>query len=71
MAKEANIDEAITAEAKASNKMEIDLKDEQKTKSYEEKMNIDIENINTIENRNNVCTKEWRKIEDIQQEFYK
>ena len=71
MAKGANINESITAEAKASNDMEIDLKDEQNTKSYEEKMNIDIKNINTIETRNNVCTKEWRKIEDIQQELYK
>ena len=36
--------------------MEIDLKDKQKTKAYEEAMNIDIENINTIENRNKVYT---------------
>ena len=34
-------DEAITAQAKASNKMEIDIKKEQKTKAYK-KMNIDI-----------------------------
>ena len=39
---EAHFDEAITAEAKTGNKMEIDLKYEQKTKSYEETTNIDI-----------------------------
>ena len=33
------------------------LKDDQKTKSYKEKMDIYIENINTIEKRNKVCTK--------------
>ena len=37
--------------------MEIDLKDKQNAKDYEETMNIDIENINTIENRNKVYTK--------------
>ena len=36
--------------------MENDLKDERKKKSYIEKMNIDIENINTIENKNKVYT---------------
>ena len=54
MAEEANIDEAITAE---SNEMEINLKDKQDTKVYEEKMDIDIENINTIYKRNKVYTK--------------
>ena len=39
---EANVDEAITAESKASNDMENDLKDEQNTKYYEEQMNIGI-----------------------------
>ena len=57
MAKGANINESITAEAKASNDMEIDLKDEQNTKAYEDTMNIDIENINTIEKRNKLYTK--------------
>ena len=33
VAEEANVDEAITVEAKASNEMEIDLKDEQKNQS--------------------------------------
>ena len=50
--------------------MEIDIKDEQSTSAYEETMNIDIENINKIEKRNKVYTKEWRKIYDfIQPDF--
>ena len=57
MAEEANIDEAITVEAKASNQMEINLKDNKNTKAYEETMKIDIENINTIEKINKVYTK--------------
>ena len=32
VAEEANVDKAVTAESKASNKMEIDIKEEQKTK---------------------------------------
>ena len=47
----ANSDESITAEAKADNETENYLKEERKTESYKETMNIDIENINTIENR--------------------
>ena len=58
VAEEANVHEAITAEAKASNEMKYYLKYKQNTKSYEETMNIDIENINTIEKRNKVYTKE-------------
>ena len=46
--------EAITAEAKASNEMEIYPKEELKTKSFKYTMNIDIENINTNEKRNKV-----------------
>ena len=42
--------------------MENDLKDEQKTKAYEDKMKIDIENINTIKKINKVYTKQWRAI---------
>ena len=53
VAEEANFDEAITAEANASNETENDFKDEQKNKYYEETMNTDIENINTIEKRKN------------------
>ena len=42
-----------------------------KTKSYQETMNIDIENINKIENSHKHYTKQWRKIyEVIQQEFF-
>ena len=57
VAGQANVDEAITEEAKSRNETEIDLKYEQRTKGYEETMNIDIENINTIKNRNNIYTK--------------
>ena len=57
MAGEENVDGAITAEDKAINHMENDLEDEQNTKAYEEKTNIDIENINIFENRNKVYTK--------------
>ena len=46
--RETNVDEAVTAEAKASNDMEIDLKEEQNTQAYKETMNIYIENINTF-----------------------
>ena len=49
--------EAITAEAKAGNEMGNDLRDEHKTKSYEDIMNIYIENMNTIEKRKKVYTK--------------
>ena len=41
-------DEAITAEANASNDMENYLKEERKTKSYKEIITIDIEYMNTI-----------------------
>ena len=34
VAEEANVDEAVTAEAKASNDVEIDPKEEQKTQAY-------------------------------------
>ena len=43
-----------------------------RTKSYEEKINIDIENITAIEKRNKVYTKLWRAIyKVIQPDFYK
>ena len=58
VAEEENIDEAITAESNASNEIENYLKDKQNKKSYEEKMNIAIENIITVENRNKVYTKQ-------------
>ena len=37
VSEEANVDESITSEAKASNEMENDLKDKQNKKSYKEK----------------------------------
>ena len=57
VAEEANVDEAITADSKARNEMENDLNDEQNTKSYEEQINIDIENIKTIEKRKTLYKK--------------
>ena len=45
VAEEENSDEAITAVAKSSNEMEIDLKQKKKIESYQKTMNIDIENI--------------------------
>ena len=54
MDEDENVDEAITVETRASNGVKNDLKDEQKTQYYEDTMNIDIENINTIEKRNKV-----------------
>ena len=54
LAEVSNANEDITAEAKASNEIENDLKEEQNKKSYKETMKIDIENINTIEKRHKV-----------------
>ena len=34
VAEEANVDEAVPAESKASNKTEIDIKEERKTQAY-------------------------------------
>ena len=70
VAEEANGDESITAESKAINEVGNYLKDEQKTKSYGDKMNIDIEDINTIEKRNKVYTKYWRKIYKVIQPYF-
>ena len=71
VAEEANVNEAITAEARASNDMEIDLKDKQNAAAYEDKTNIDIENINTIEKRNKVYTTQWRTIYEFIQPYLK
>ena len=67
VAEEKNVDEAITEESKGSNEMEVDLKYKQNIEDYEETINIYIENINTIEKRNKVYTKEWRKIYEVLQ----
>ena len=49
VAKEVNVDEAVTAEAKASNDTEIHCKEELNIQEYKETINIDNENINTFE----------------------
>ena len=51
--------------------MEIDLEEEQKTKKYKVKLNIDIENNVKNENIHNHRKIHWRKIyKVIQQEFF-
>ena len=70
VAEEANIGDAVTVEAKSSNDMENYLKEEQKIKYYKDKMNIDIENFNTIQKRNKVYTKQWRKIYEVIQQVF-
>ena len=57
MAEKKNSDETITEVAKASNEMQINLEEEHKTESYQETMNIDIENIDKIENSHKYYTK--------------
>ena len=51
VAEEANSDEAITAVAKASNELEIDLEEGQNSESCKETMNVDIEHVITIEKK--------------------
>ena len=50
--------------------MENDIKEERNTESYKERMNIDIENINTIENRNEIYRKQWRNIHEVIQLYF-
>ena len=45
VAEDANVDEAVTSEAKTSNNTEIYLKEERKKQAYKETMNIDIEKL--------------------------
>ena len=62
VAEEANVDEAVTEEAKAVDDMDIDIKEERKAQAYQKTMNIYIENINTFEKRNKLYTTQWTKI---------
>ena len=72
MAEEANFDEAVTAEAKASNDMEIDLKEERKTQAYQEKMNIDIEKLSHMKRETNYIQLNGGKYTKLQnQSFFK
>ena len=66
--KRKNVDESTTAEAKATNKTENYHKEEQTTETCKEKMNIDIENIHTIEKRHKVYTQLWRDIYEVIQQ---
>ena len=65
-----NAHESITAEAKARNDVEIDLKKEQKIEYYKEKTNIDIENINIIDMRHKVYTNLWRAIYEVIKQYF-
>ena len=48
----------------------IDIRKEQKTKIYKEKMSQDIKNIDTYENRTKVNTTKWRPIYEVIDEAY-
>ena len=68
---DANFDEAITSEARASSKMEMFLQKERTNQAYKKTMNIDIENINTFEKRNREYTPKQRIIyEVIEPDFF-
>ena len=60
VAEEANVDEYIP----------IYLKKEQNTQAYKKTMDIDIDKINTFENRNKVNTIKWRPIYEVIDEAY-
>ena len=49
--------------------MEMDIKEEQKTEGYKETVDIDIENINTIEKIHKVYTKIWGTIYEVIQQY--
>ena len=72
VAEEANFDEAVTAESKTSNNVDIDLKEERKTQAYEDTINNDIENNDTFEKKKKIYTTQWSTIyEVIEPEFLK
>ena len=50
--------------------METDLKAGQKTKSYKDKMNIDIENMNTIEKKTQNLYKIMEEIYEVMQQNF-
>ena len=64
LAEGGKVDEAITTD------MEIDLKEELKTESYKETMNIYIENINIFEKKRKVYTTQWRTIYEVIHQFF-
>ena len=49
--------------------MEMDIKEERKTEGYKETVDIDIENINTIEKIHKVYTKIWGTIYEVIQQY--
>ena len=60
-----NSDEPITAAAKASNEMVIDIEEERNKEAYKETISSDIENIDTIKKRHKHYTKQWRTINKV------
>ena len=61
---------AVTEEADVDEVIPIYLKNEQNTQEYKEKMDIDIDKINSYELRNNVNTIKWRPIYEVIYEAY-
>ena len=56
---------SVTEEANADESIPIDLKKEQITEAYKEKMSKYIENIDTYETRTKVNTTKWRPIYEL------
>ena len=62
----------VTEEANVDEAVKFCLQKESKTKSYKKTMKIDIDTINTFENRNKVYTTQWRKIyKVIEPDYFK
>ena len=60
----------VTKEASVDGAIPIYLLKELKAQAYKKTMKIDIENINTFQNRNKVYTTQWRKIYEVIEEDY-
>ena len=56
---------AVTEEANVDETIPIYLQKEQKKQAYKKTMRIDIENINTFEERSEVYTTQWRTIYEV------
>ena len=61
---------AVTEEANVDEAIQIDLKKERNTQAYKDTMSMDIDKINTFENRNKVNTITWRPIYEVIDEAY-
>ena len=56
---------AVTEEVNVDEAIQIDLRNEQSTEAYKEKMSKDIDNIDTYETRTIVNTTKWRPIYEV------